>query len=209
MGENKLILGYPWFAAMQPRIDWAKGWLDHIQLPIIIRAVDAAKAQFVPRTKNVPRAIRRITTAPAKTSQYFIGRVHFNTTTTEEEDLAGIPPEYRRHNKVFSEQASQRLPKHTIWDHAIELTPDAPDTLPGRLLPLTQEEIQAAHDFVDEHLKRGTIVRSKSQYAANFFFVKKKGDKKLRPIQDYRPVNKYTIRNRNVSPLIPQKSLID
>jgi hypothetical protein len=48
MGENKLILGYPWFAAMQPRINWAKGWLDHIQLPIIICAVDVAKAQFVP-----------------------------------------------------------------------------------------------------------------------------------------------------------------
>jgi hypothetical protein len=32
----------------------------------------------------------------------------------------------------------------------------------------------------------------------------KKGDGKLRPIQDYRPVNKYTIRNRTVSPLIPQ-----
>jgi hypothetical protein len=104
---------------------------------------------------------------------------------------------------VFSEQASQRLPKHTIWDHAIELTPEAPDTLPGRLLPLTQEEIQAASDFVKEHLERRTIVCSKGPYAANFFFVKK-GNGKLRPVQDYRPVNKYTIRNRNVSPLIPQ-----
>ena len=40
-------------------------------------------------------------------------------------------------------------------------------------------------------------------YAANFFFVKKK-DGKLRPVQDYRPLNKWTIRNQNVSPLIPQ-----
>jgi hypothetical protein len=25
LGENKVILGYPWFAAFQPRIDWKRG----------------------------------------------------------------------------------------------------------------------------------------------------------------------------------------
>ena len=38
---------------------------------------------------------------------------------------------------------------------------------------------------------------------ASFFFIKKE-DGKLRPVQDYRPLNKYTKKNRNVSPLIPQ-----
>jgi hypothetical protein len=79
---------------------------------------------------------------------------------------------------------SQRLPKHTIWDHAIELMPDAPKTLSGRLLPLTQEEIAEVNKFVSEHLRRGTIRESWSPYATNFFFVKKK-DGKLQPIQDY------------------------
>ena len=36
LGEHKVILGYPWFAAMQPRINWCKGWIDHTQLPIIL-----------------------------------------------------------------------------------------------------------------------------------------------------------------------------
>ena len=75
--------------------------------------------------------------------------------------------------------------------------------LPGRLLPLTQEEITECQKFIQEHLKQGTIWESKSSYAANFFFVKKK-DGKLCPIQDYHPLNKWTIQNRNVSPLIPQ-----
>ena len=56
---------------------------------------------------------------------------------------------------------------------------------------------------MEEHLGRGTIGESKSPYAANFFFVKKK-DNKLQPVQDYRPLNKWTQKNRNVSPLIPQ-----
>ncbi len=85
---------------------------------------------------------------------------------------------------MFSEEQSQQLPKHTIWDHAIELLLGAPTTMPGRLLPLNQKEIEEVHKFVQEHLSRGTIRESWSPYAANFFFVKKK-DGKLRPVQDY------------------------
>jgi hypothetical protein len=48
LGEHKAILGYPWFAAVQPNINWKKGWIDHTQLPIILRAPNAQKAVFVP-----------------------------------------------------------------------------------------------------------------------------------------------------------------
>jgi hypothetical protein len=47
------------------------------------------------------------------------------------------------------------------------------------------------------------IQPSKGPYASNYFFVKKK-DGKLRPVQDYRPLNKWTKKDRNVSPLIPE-----
>src|SRR5713101_4069498 len=46
LGDSRVILGYPWFAAAQPKIDWARGWISHDQLPIVLRSVDAAKAQF-------------------------------------------------------------------------------------------------------------------------------------------------------------------
>ena len=38
IGEQKAILGYPWFAANQLKIDWKRGWIDHTQLPIIFCA---------------------------------------------------------------------------------------------------------------------------------------------------------------------------
>jgi len=138
---------------------------------------------------------------PITHDRYFLGKVTIGTSTSS--NTPSLPNEYKRHHHIFSEEASQRLPKHTIWDHAIELMPGAPSSLPGRLLPLTQKEIEECHKFVEEHLRRGTICGSKSPYAANFFFVKKK-DGKLRPVQDYRPLNKWTVRDRNVSPLIPQ-----
>ncbi len=49
LGEHKAILGYAWFAAVQPKIDWKQGWIDHAQLPIILRAENAKKAVFIPR----------------------------------------------------------------------------------------------------------------------------------------------------------------
>ena len=27
IGDRDIILGYPWFAAIQPNIDWARGWI--------------------------------------------------------------------------------------------------------------------------------------------------------------------------------------
>ena len=75
--------------------------------------------------------------------------------------------------------------------------------MPGRLLPLNQKEIKEVHKFVQEHLAQGTIRELWSPYAANFFFVKKK-DRKLWPVQDYRLLNKWTMKNCNISPLIPQ-----
>jgi hypothetical protein len=41
LGENQIILGYPWFTSAQPQIDWAKGWIDYAQLPIVLRSDNA------------------------------------------------------------------------------------------------------------------------------------------------------------------------
>ena len=86
LGEHKVILGYPWFAAFQPKIDWKNGWIDHSQLPVVIRTPNAAKAQFIPRTKNVPRTNHE--------DQYFIGRVTFHNRDGDKANLEKIPPEY-------------------------------------------------------------------------------------------------------------------
>jgi hypothetical protein len=41
LGDHKAILGYSWFTATQPQIDWKRGWIDHTQLPIILQANNA------------------------------------------------------------------------------------------------------------------------------------------------------------------------
>ncbi len=44
LGDHKVILRYPWFTMVQPKIDWAQGWIDHFQLPIVLRAANATMA---------------------------------------------------------------------------------------------------------------------------------------------------------------------
>ena len=144
LGAQRIILGYPWFAAMQPRIDWAKGWLDYDQLPIVIKTKDAHQAIFVRRNELKPRQKR-----------------------------ISLPIRYKPHAKVFSEKELQWFPTSQIWDHAIELKEGAPSTIPGKIYTLIRPEQGALEEFIREHLKKGYIKPSKSPYAAPFFFIKK------------------------------------
>ena len=207
MGDHKLILGYPWFTANQPKIDWARGWIDTTQLPLILRDTGAEKPRFYSNTRDLSEL--------SETEVLYIGRIYvelciarqtMSSTLAEEHDklrLNPIPTEYRRHRKVFSKEATQHFPELRIWDHAIELKPGVPSTLPGKIYTLSQLELQELAKFIKEHLTKGYIHPSKSPYAAPFFFIKKK-DGKLRPVQDYRRLNEWTIRNRYPLPLIPQ-----
>ena len=112
-----------------------------------------------------------------------------------------IPAKYHHHLSVFSEEVSHRFLEPCIWDHAIKLKPGAPSSIPGKVYQLMQDKQKALLEFVQEQQAKGYICPSKSPYAAPFFFIKKK-DSKLRPVQDYRHLNKWTIKNHYPLPLI-------
>jgi hypothetical protein len=64
-------------------------------------------------------------------------------------------------------------------------------------------EREALTTFIKEQSQKGYIRPSKSPYAAPFFFIKKK-DGKLRPVQDYKRLNEWTVKNRYPLPLISE-----
>jgi len=200
LGHHRIILGYPWFVANQPRIDWAKGWIDASHLPVIISPQNSPIAWF-PR-KPTKFELKRI---QPQEEPLLLLRVAYPTKrlTLTQKEWDMIPLEYRQHARVFSEEAAQRYPEPHIWDHAIDLKPNAPSTLPGKIYSLTAQEQDELKKFVIEHSRKGYIRPSKSPYAAPFFFIKKK-DGKLRLVQDYRRLNQWTVRNTYPLPLIPQ-----
>ncbi len=113
-----------------------------------------------------------------------------------------VPLQYRDYHDVFEQRCGKGLPPSRTWDHSIDLKPGAPATLISKTIHLSQTEQGELSQFLKEHTAQGTIQPSKSPYAASFFFIKKKNGK-LRPVQDYRPVNAWTIKNRYPLPLIP------
>jgi len=46
LGHHRIILGYPWFAANQPRINWAKGWINASHLPVLITPQNPSIIRF-------------------------------------------------------------------------------------------------------------------------------------------------------------------
>jgi hypothetical protein len=114
-----------------------------------------------------------------------------------------VPKWYQQYARVFSEQELQQFPPSRPWDHAIELSEGAPTAINCKIYPTTGMEDEALKEWLKDQLKKGSIQVSKSPYASLFFFIKKK-DGKLRPVQDYQKLNKYTIKNKYLLPLIPK-----
>ena len=66
---------------------------------------------------------------------------------------------------------------------------------------MTIKEEEALNQWLDEQLKMGLIVESKSQYVASYFYIPKKNGS-LRLVQDYRKLNQVTIKDKTPLPLI-------
>ena len=71
----------------------------------------------------------------------------------------------------------------------------------GKVYLLSREEREEMHKFIQEQLKKGYIRPLKSSQTTPVFFIGKKDGKK-RMVQDYRYLNKWTIKNNYPLPLI-------
>src|SRR5260221_8635968 len=107
---------------------------------------------------------------------------------------------YKDFADVFSEEAFAHLPPHKVWDHAIELHPDA--KLPrGRTFPLSPTKQKELDEFLRENLVNGRIHSLKSLIGAPVFFIKKK-EGSLCLVQDYWKLNEIMVKNSYPLPLV-------
>jgi len=133
-----------------------------------------------------------------------VARTTVSTTLAKAEQPKNveIPPEFHQYSKVFSDEEAQQLPKHQLWDHKIDLIPGM-EMKKTTVYCLTPIEKVALKEYIEDGLKRGTLRQSKAPHTCSFFFINKK-DGKLRPVQDYCPLNAITVKNAAPIPLIPE-----
>jgi Reverse transcriptase (RNA-dependent DNA polymerase)/gag-polyprotein putative aspartyl protease len=189
IGEDNIILGYPFFEATNPQIDWPIGVVGK---PISLSSHKTLRQEDVTRTSNPARKV-------TVTQQLAEQATNKKERTWEEQ----VPIEYHKYRKVFSKQALERFPRKQRWDYAIDLKPDAPTSIDCRVYPLAPKEKEEQRKFLEANLRLQRIRRSKSQYASGFFLIKKK-DGKFRPVQDYCQLNKWTVPNKYPLPLISE-----
>jgi hypothetical protein len=108
--------------------------------------------------------------------------------------------QYHDFKDVFEKKNANILPEHHPYDCAIELQDGAQPPF-GPIYNLSQTELAALCEYIDENFSKNFIWHSKSPARAPILFVKKK-DEALHLYVDYRKFNKVTKKNRYPLPLI-------
>ena len=225
LGHCHIIRGMPWLKTWNPRIDWKSHTLsfptssptdydEHIlpqryllhwlglnvdwELTSLYdqqysSEVDVSPREYLPQEDPLDeKSIQKITLSTKLAQDAKTSEISFPEWCKDFED-------------VFSEKTYDTLPPHHPYDHTIDLKPSFIPKI-TKAHPPNPKEKEACQAFVEEHLKTGHILPSKSSQAAPFFFVpKKKGS--LHPCQDYQYLNSHTVWNAYPLPLIPE--LID
>jgi len=104
-----------------------------------------------------------------------------------------VPRRFWKWKKVFGKAESERMPVRKPWDHAIELK-EGFILRKGKVCSLSRDKREKVQAFMEDQLRKSYIQPSKSPQTSLVHFVAKK-DGKRRMVQDYRHINKGTIKN--------------
>jgi hypothetical protein len=187
LGDHDIILGTDWLKAHNPEVNWRRPQLALTRCPptcilsrkpLIIesrykQSDDVAIHVLEPQVEDEPLSVNEFSedaSDPFGQMHYQEKNksVHIRSKTTTSTELATrtaprpstehIPAEFQKYAKVFSEEASKRLPEHQPWDHAIDLLPGKPMKKCG-LYRLTPKEDVALKEYVTHGLMRRVITR--------------------------------------------------
>jgi hypothetical protein len=187
IGEDDIILGYPFLKATNPKISWKEGTLEGT---IILLMVQSHQEQLLGNKQ--PIWLAKTTTATQLAMEA--------ASSKKREWHNFVSSWYHKFKKAFLESASEWFPERTKWGHAINLKEDISTSLDCRVYPLSQEK-KVQQELIETNMWLGRIWRSKSLYASGFFLICKK-DGKYHPVQDYCWLNACTIPNKYPLPLI-------
>ena len=115
IGNEDILLGYPWLATFEPKFGWKEAIIETQALPIIITStlpVDSrtviAGLQTSEEKSDILRELEDTTTIRGIATELAIQ-------AGEGKKKVEIPAVYDRFKRLFSEEASQRFPPSRPW----------------------------------------------------------------------------------------------
>ena len=171
-----IFLGHDWLVKHNLEVNWKNGTIKFTRCP----------GTCTMKHEDIQFKCRRTKTTETMDNKKQDNReIGKELDKTNPEDL----PEYiQPFIHLFNKKNFENLPERHEWDHKINLMDKAPKELNAKAYAMTLKEEEALNHWLDEQLKAGLIVESKSRYAAPCFYIPKK-DGSLQLVQDYRKLN--------------------
>ena len=195
LGKDRIILGYPFLEAFNPKINWTQGRLEGGRVTVqsaIYKHLDKVVKRFQEKarlsgTLQADEAfyVRRTTIAQKMAQEY----------TKNDSPTIEIPNEYQKYSKVFSEKEARKFPPNREPNATIQLKEGAPDTINCKVYPLNSQETETLKKFLEEEISKGFISEAASPYTSPIFFIGKKNSTEKRMVIDYKRVNQWTVRD--------------
>jgi hypothetical protein len=127
IGNEEVLLGYPWLATFKPKFNWRSAVIDERILPIIISSIN-------PRNLKQHPTIAIGISEDDKQSivRQLEAECHVRGVATDlaiqaraEQKQMELPKEYQEFAQLSNDEAADRFPPSREWDHAIDLKPGA------------------------------------------------------------------------------------
>jgi len=149
LAGTNMFLGHDWLVKHNPEVNWKTGTIKFTRCP----------GNCTMMHKDIRFNARRTKDTVLDKMEQDNGEIGKEPDKTNPEDL----PEYiRPFTHLFNKKKFEKLPEQREWDHEINLTEEAPRELNAKAYTMTIKEEEALNQWLDEQLKAGLIVESKS-----------------------------------------------
>jgi len=157
-----MFLGYDWLVKHNLEVNWKNSTIKFTRCP----------GNYIMKHEDIWFKSRRTKTMETMDNkEQDNGEIGKEPDKTNPEDL----PEYiQPFTHLFNKKKFEKLLERCKWDHEINLTDEAPKELNAKAYAMTLKEEEALNQWLDEQLKAGLIVESKSRYVALCFYIPKK-----------------------------------
>ena len=154
-----MFLGYDWLVKHNPEVNQKNRTIKFMRCP----------GSCIIKYKDIRFKTRK--TKAMEITEQDNGEIGKKSDNMNSEDLLDYIQSFIH---LFNKKKFEKLPEKYKQDHEINLMKEAPRELNAKAYAITLKEEETLNQWLDEQLKAGLIVKSKSQYVASCFYIPKK-----------------------------------